>query len=160
MSAKVDNPDGSLPLRDRAETYCQLYSTGTYSATEAYRLAGYAKKDADSASCRLSVKVSVKARIRFIQAGRAEKEHVSRETLASDYRSAYAVAEKEWNAAGMVAATTGKARLYGFDKQVIETHADEPMTRSEQEEADDWAEFNLWKAGRSGPRVVSIQGDA
>lgn len=162
MGRKLDNvdevTDGSQPLKDRQETFCQLYSQGVYSASEAYRLAGYSHKQADTNSYKLNVKEGVKARIAFIHAERAEKEQITRETLAGDYNRAYAVAEREDNAPGMVAATTGKARLFGFDKQVIETHTDEPMTRSEQQEADDWAEFRLWKASRAGPgHVVGIR---
>lgn len=157
MSRKTETSDGSTPLEGRQETFCQLYSTGTYSASEAYRLAGYAAKGADAGSARLLVNVRIKARIRFIQAERAEKEHVTRETLASEYNRAYAIAEAENNAPGMVSATTGKARLYGLDKQVIEQHTDEPMSLSDQEQADEWAEFKLWRSSKGGPRVVDIR---
>ena len=160
MGQKLESIDGSSPLRDRQETFCQLYSQGTYSASEAYRLAGYAKKGADAHSARLAVKGSIKDRLSYLQAERAEKEQITRETLASDYRSAYAVAARADNAAGMVSATAGKARLYGLDKQVIEQSTPEPMSRTEQQQADEWAEFRLWQAGRGTGRVVGIRGPA
>ena len=158
MGQKPGKSDGSSPLQGRQETFCQLYSQGTHSASEAYRRAGYSHKSADAHSARLAVKGSIKARIAWIRAELAEKEQITRETLAADYNRALRIAEAQGNAPGMCAATTGKARLYGFDKQVIETQADAPMTRTEQEEADEWAEFRLWQASRA--RVIGIKAAA
>ena len=160
MSAKVDNPDGSLPLKGRQETFCQIYADGKVSVSQAYQQAGYSKVEAHSAGHRLYVKVGIQARIDHIKAQRAKDANITREGQAEKFDRALRMATEQGNAAGMVAAITGTNRLYGLDKQVIETHADEPMSRSEQEEADDWAEFKLWRAGQGGPRVVSIQGGA
>lgn len=140
--------DGSKPLQGRQETFCQIHVIGKTSASESYRQAGYSQLNADVSSSKLLVKFGIKARIAHLRAQWAEKLEITRETLASEYNRAYEIAEREDHAPGMVAATTGKARLFGFDKQVIETTVDQPMSRTEQQEADDWAEFTLWKAGR------------
>ena len=153
---KLKQKQPSEPLKDRQETFAQLYSTGLYSLSEAYRLAGYSHTDADGASHRLSVKVGMKLRIAYLQAVSAEKHEVTRELLATKYDKAYHVGAATLSASGMVSAVTGTARLYGLDKQVIDHQGeDKPMTRTEQQEADEYAEFKLWQAGRG--KVVPIK---
>ena len=149
MSKKIDDIDGSTPLRDRQETFCQNKADGKMSDAEAYRQAGYSKTDANSASHRLSTKVHIQARIAHIQAERAAEARITRETLADDYNRALRIAEAQDNAQGMCAATTGKARLYGFDKQVVETSVPEPMTRDQAAEADLYAQFRLWQTAQA-----------
>ena len=156
----METSDGSSPLEGRQETFCALLLPGTMTPTEAYRQAGFSHKNAKNNSSRLRAKECIKARIAFLRAELANKEGITKEGQSRKVDRALRLAEEQENATAMVAAIKCQNLLYGLEKQVIETTSDEPMTRSEQEEADDWAEFKLWKAGRSGPRVVGIQGGA
>ena len=149
MSKKIDKIDGSIPLKDRAERFVQLYACGKLSASEAFRQAGYAHKGADANSARLTVRDSIKRRLAYIKMQMAEKDGITRETLADDYNRALRIAEAQDNAQGMCAATTGKARLYGFDKQVVEQHTEPPMTRDQAAEADRYAQFRLWQTAQA-----------
>ncbi|KKN75820.1 hypothetical protein LCGC14_0376960 [marine sediment metagenome] len=140
-------------------------ATGTLSASEAYRQAGYSHTDADGAAHRLSVKVGIGERIASIRAKIREKRGVTQESLADEYDEALEMGRDQKQPTAMVSATTGKARLYGLDKQVIEqgeTHKD--LTTTEAEQARDYAQFKLWQASRgetqdgSEPNVVPIAG--
>lgn len=142
------NKGGIEPLRDRQETFAQLYSTGTYSASEAYRLAGYSRKNADVNSDQLMVKSGMIARIAHIQAKRAKKREITAESLADEYDEARQVGKDTQQASSMVSATSGKARLYGLDKQVIEQSAHKDLTTTEAEQAREYAEFVRWKANK------------
>ena len=160
MGQKPVKTDGSTPLQGRQETFCQVHADGKVSTAEAYRRAGYSETDANSASHRLYTKVHIQARIACIQAERAKEANITRETLADDYNRALRIAEAQDNAAGMCAATTGKARLYGFDRQVVEQTTPEPMTRSEAQEADEFARFQLWQARQARAKVLPMQGES
>ena len=158
-SAKADEvTDGSTPLQGRQETFCQVMAGGKVSGAEAYRQAGYSEIGANGHSARLVAKGSIKRRTEYIQAERAAKEGISRE---GQTRKLVIVAER-CLAAGehstYVRAIEATNRMYGLDKQVIETHTEQPMTRSDQEQADLWAEFRLWEASRRGPgNVIGIR---
>lgn len=152
--------DGSNPLRDRQETFCQIYSQGKVSATQAYKDAGYAPKAADVNSHRLIVKDRIKARIAHLRAKWAEKHEVTRETLASEYSRAYDLAVSQQAPTSMVQATSGKARLYGLDKQVIEQHdAHRELTTDQTQKAKDYAQFKLWQANRPGRHSGTGKGE-
>ena len=138
--------DGSEPLRDRIEKFCQLMIPSTITATEAYRQAGYSPEGAKGHSARLVAKGSVKTRIAYLRAIEAQKQGITRETQS---RKLSLVAEKCFSNgehSTYVRAVEAQNRLYGLDKQVIETKTDKPMTRTEAEEAREYAEFLLWKA--------------
>jgi hypothetical protein len=79
-----NKPDGTEPLKNaRQETFCQLMSTGTLSASEAYRQAGYSHITADANSHRLqTVNESIKPRIAFLRAELAKRLDIDRERLA------------------------------------------------------------------------------
>lgn len=157
MGQEPVNSDGSTPLEGRQETFCQLLADCKISASEAYRQAGYSAKGAHGHSARLVAKGTIDARLAYIRADRACEAGITREGQTRKL----AIIEERCLAAGehatYVRAVEATNRMYGLDKQVIETHTDEPMSRSEQEQADDWAEFRLWKSSRSGPRVVDIR---
>ena len=157
---KVDEvTDGSTPLQGRQETFCQVMAGGKVSGAEAYRQAGYSEIGANGHSARLVAKGSIRRRTEYIQADLAVKEGISKK---GQTRKLVIVAER-CLAAGehstYVRAIEATNRMYGLDKQVIETHTEQPMTKSEQQDADDWAEFRLWKASRRGPgNVIDIRG--
>lgn len=157
MSQKTETSDGSTPLEGRQETFCQRCADGTLSTSEAFRQAGYSHKSADANSATLRVKKSISNRIAYIRADRACEAGITREgqtrKLAIIQERCLEVGEHST----YVRAVEATNRLYGLDKQVIEQSAPEPMSRSEQQEADDWAEFKLWKSSRGGPRVVDIR---
>ena len=137
--------DGSEPLKGRQETFCQLYAGGKMSASEAYRQAGYSTKNADVNSANLMVKASIRPRIAYIKAEWARKHEITREGQSIKADKAFTIAEGQDNSTGMVAALVCQNRLYGLDKQVVETHKDQPLTHTEQQEADEWAAFTLWR---------------
>lgn len=145
------------PLDGRQETFCQLMLEGKLSASAAYGEAGYEPKDANVNSAKIMAKDRIKIRIAYLRAERAEKSGVTRELLAQEYRDAYSVAQGQNSATGMVAATSGRARLYGLDKQVVEQQAPEqPLTATERGEAAEYAEFKLWQARQRKGKVVAI----
>lgn len=160
MSTKTDNPDGSTPLKGRQETFCQFYADGKMSAAEAYRQAKYGEKGANSASARLYAKASIKDRIDHIKAERAVEANITREGQTRKLALVAARCLAAGEHATYVRAVEATNRMYGLDKQVIETHSEAPMSKSEQEQADVWAEFRLWEASRAGPRVVDIRDGA
>lgn len=157
MGQELDKSDGSTPLEGRQETFCSLIVPGTMTPTEAYRQAGFSRKNAKNNSSRLSAKEGIKARIAYIRAERACEAGITREGQTLKL----AIIQERCLAAGehstYVRAVEATNRMYGLDKQVIETHSDVPMTKSEQEQADVWAEFRLWEASRGGPRLVDIR---
>jgi hypothetical protein len=73
--------DASEPLSNsRQECFCQLVAGGK-SFTEAYRLAGYAEKDADVNGPRLMGNDGVAARVGFLKGQQAEAAKVDRDWL-------------------------------------------------------------------------------
>ena len=149
MRQKLDNIDGSTPLRDRQEKFCQLYAEGTMSASEAYRQAGYAGKHADVNSAKLMVKDSIKWRIAYIRADRACKDGITREGQTRKLAILMQRCLANGEHATYVRALEACNRMYGLDKQVIETTTPDPMTRDQAEEADLYAKFRLWQTAQA-----------
>lgn len=141
--------DASQPLKSRQEAFCQIFAGGLVTATEAYRQAGYSEIGADGHSARLVGKGSIVKRLAHLKAQTAEKHEVTREILAEEYSCAYSIAHGQSSATGMVAATGGRARLYGLDKQVVEhKDAHKALSMTERQEAKEYAAFKLWQAIR------------
>lgn len=92
--------DGSTPLKGRRETFCQLYSKGDISASEAYRQAGYSHKRADALSAQIMVNNSVKARIAYLKAEYAKKWNIDRETFIKLCFDQLAMAQRQENVTG------------------------------------------------------------
>jgi hypothetical protein len=139
--------DPSQPLKSsRQELFCQKYTQGM-SASEAYRQAGYAQKNADTNSAMLMVKNGIVARIAYLRAKEAKKEEITRESLAKDYGQAFDLSVKLEVPQGMVQATAGRARLYGYEKQVIETTEQAPEMDAAEEAL--YREFLAWRQNRA-----------
>ena len=149
MSKKINNIDGSTPLRDRQETFCQLIAPGKLSATEAYRQAGYSDKTAEAGSSRLLTIVKVKWRIAYIRAVRACKDGITREGQTRKLAVLMERCLANGEHATYVRALEACNRMYGLDKQVIETSVPEPMTRDQAAEADLYAKFRLWQTAQA-----------
>lgn len=116
---------GELNLTPKQESFCQLYIE-LGNASEAYRQS----YDADSMNEHtVHVKASellsngkVTARVEQIKAEHKKRHNITVDTLLlelEEARQAALTAEKPQTAA-MVAATMGKAKLLGMDKQVVE----------------------------------------
>lgn len=145
------------PLDGRQETFCQLMSIGKLSASAAYRQAGYSHKQADSSSAQLHVKPHIKNRIAYLKAELAQKQGITRETQSIKLATVAEKCLENGEHSTYVRAIEAQNRLYGLDKQVIEQSSDsKPLTRTEQQDAEEWAEYQLWKASR---RTQSAQAD-
>ena len=160
MSKKIDKIDGSIPLKDRAERFVQLYACGKLSASEAFRQAGYAHKGADANSARLTVRDSIKRRLAYIRAVRACKDGITREGQTRKLAVLMERCLANGEHATYVRALEACNRMYGLDKQVIETSVPEPMTRDQAAEADRYAQFRLWEAGQARIKAFPGQSDA
>jgi hypothetical protein len=77
-----NKPDGAEPLKGRQETFAQLMSTGTVSAAEAYRQAGYSPKNAHANAKQVTTKNHVIDRIAHLRAELAKRLDIDRERLA------------------------------------------------------------------------------
>ncbi len=148
--------DGSQPLKGRQETFAQLYSIGDISATQAYLKAGYSKNGADGHASRLVGKGITKARIAYIKAEWAKDAKVTREGQSKKLALVASKCLDNGEHSTYVRAVEAQNRLYGLDKQVIETKTDKPLTRTEQQEADEWADYQLWREqhGRQGTNAL------
>jgi phage terminase small subunit len=146
--------EGSEPLKGRQETFVQLYAEGDKSAAEAYRQAGYSKVGARANSTRLIAKDSTKARIAHIKAKMAEKAKVTREKLAAEYNEALEIARSQNNAAAMVAATSGRARLFGLDKQTIVNEDHSQLTAEEEQYHREYAAWRLDQERKANIRKI------
>ena len=154
---------GQEPLKGRQETFSQIHSKGDQSAAESFRQAGYSPNGANKLSSRLMAKDGIKARIAYLRAKWAEKHEVTRESLAQEYDAAYEVGKLQDNAAGMVAGTTGKAKLYGLyiDKSLSETtKTQQELTADEQHQAKLMAEFILWRGRQDSIKLRRGHGSA
>lgn len=85
-------------------------------ATRAYILAGYSKIGADGNAHRLIVKDRIRQAIAKKQMVLAKKQGYSVEQAQIEYEEARALAMKINQPAAAATAVTGKARLFGFDK--------------------------------------------
>jgi len=83
-------------------------------ATQAATRAGYSAKTAYVQGPRLLENVGVTAAIRAAQAEHREHTKVTIESLTEKLRAAYDVAEKNGQAASMVQASMGLAKLHGY----------------------------------------------
>ena len=140
---------GSEPLKGRQETFCQLYSQGTLSATQAYIQAGYSRNGADGHATRLVGKGIIKARIGYLQGKMAEKHEVTRETIAGEAENIHQLAIVAGNLAAANGALVIKAKAYGLqtDKIVDDRPSEAAQALSQAQEADA-REFAAWKLRR------------
>lgn len=147
----MSETDESKPLRDRQETFCQIYADGKLSASEAFRQAGYAHKHAEANSARMTAKDSIKDRIAHIQADRAQEEGITRQGQSRKLALVASKCYSNGEHGTYVRAIEAQNRLYGLDKQVIEqVDAHRELTGDQAQKAKDYAQFELWRANRPG----------
>lgn len=137
-----------MPLNARRERFVQNLVAKGMNATAAYKAAGYAAKY-DAAvradASRLLTNANVKTRVAQLQQEAAAKAAVTAETIAGELDAAYELAFANKQAAACVAASMGKAKLFGLivDRQdlraeVIRKPAADPDTPDEMS-IDDWS---------------------
>lgn len=83
-------------------------------ATQAAIRAGYSEKTANQAGPRLLVNVGISAAVAAKQAKIAKKVEITVESLAGELEEARAIALAEKQSSAAVAATMGKAKLFGL----------------------------------------------
>ncbi|MHC4397997.1 MAG: hypothetical protein ACYS1A_20330, partial [Planctomycetota bacterium] len=100
--------------QDKVEAVATAYCDNGYKKVLALITAGYKESYARTLGLKLYDNMRVVEAIRAIQAKRERKSVYSRMIAEQEYESARTVAEGKKDAAAMIAATTGKAKLYGL----------------------------------------------
>ena len=98
--------------------------------TIAAKKAGSQAKNLSQAGKELLIREDIQAAIMEVNQELAADHNVTRESLAKEFNLAYKVALGAQNPSAMVAAASGKARLYGLDIQ--KTVSDQPEQESDQ----------------------------
>lgn len=103
-----------------------------YSQIDAYRKA-YPKSKANPncmavEACKLSKKPAIEKAIAEIRAKASDAAQVTVESLVAEFEEARQVAKSEMSGSGMTAATMGKARVTGLDRQVVELQNAQELT--------------------------------
>lgn len=101
---------------ERVNAIAQEYCSNGLLKSVALKTVGYSDSYATHNGLKLFDNDRVKAAIARIQAKAAEKVGYTIEQAQAEYEGARVLAEKCNQPAAMVSAITGKARLYGFDK--------------------------------------------
>jgi hypothetical protein len=135
-----------MSLNARQERFVQNLVAEGMNATAAYRAAGYAAK-ADSAiradASRLLTNANVKIRVAELQREAAAKTVVTAEAIAAELDAAYELAFANNQAAACVAASMGKAKLFGLivDRQELRAEIRKPVADPDapaEMSIDDW----------------------
>ena len=112
-------------LQPKQEKFCQLYIE-LGNASEAYRQAYSCGKMKDETinnkAYILSKNGEIRARISELQAEHKERHNITVDDLIAELEEARQIAKNpvKPQPAAMVSATMGKAKILGFDKQVVE----------------------------------------
>ena len=110
-------------LQPKQEKFCQLYIE-LGNASEAYRQAYSCGKMKDETinnkAYILRKKGEIRARISELQAEHKERHNLTVDDLFDELEEARQLGKESENASAMVSATMGKAKILGFDKQVVE----------------------------------------
>jgi phage terminase small subunit len=108
-----------MALTVKQENFAQAY-VETGNASEAYRRAYDVGENTKPEvihvkACELLKTGNVSVRVVELQADARERHDVTVDSLTEEYEEARGVAKDEKQAAAMVSATTGKAKLHGLD---------------------------------------------
>ena len=106
-----------MPLSARQESFVQNLVAKGMNATAAYKAAGYAGKTdatARAGASELLTNPNVKMRLAELQRQAADKATVTAESIAAELEAAYWLAFNNRQAAACVAASMGKAKLFGL----------------------------------------------
>jgi len=117
-------------LTPKQEGFCKDYIT-TGSQTRAYQLNYNVKKmlpvTINNKAYELRMHDDITARINELQERVAKKFEVTVESLTREFEEDRQLARDLDMPAAAIAATNGKARIHGLDKQVISNDPDNPM---------------------------------
>jgi phage terminase small subunit len=117
-------------LTPKQEGFCQDYIT-TGSQTRAYQLNYNVKKmlpaSINNKAYELRTNVAITSRINDLQARVAKKFEVTVESLTKEFEEDRQLARELDMPAAAIAATNGKARIHGLDKQVLSNDPENPM---------------------------------
>ena len=110
-------------LTPKQEKFCQLYIE-LGNASEAYRQAYDCSRmkteTINTKAKELRKQGPITARISELQDEHKERHDITVDDLIAELEEARQVAKQEAAAGAMVSATMGKAKILGFDKQVVE----------------------------------------
>lgn len=108
---------------DKMELFCLAY-VETGNASEAYRrsynTANMADKTAQREGYNLLQNPLVQARIEELRIKVMERHEITVDTLLAELEEARMIGKDTGRASAMVAASMGKAKLLGLDKQIVE----------------------------------------
>lgn len=137
-----------MSLNARQERFVQNLATQGMNATSAYREAGYATKHDGAAradASRLLTNGNVKKRLLELQEEAAAKAVVTATMIAAELDAAYELAFANNQAAACVAASMGKAKLFGLiiDRQELRAEIRKPVADPDapsEMSIDDWTQ--------------------
>ena len=114
------------PLTPKQESFAKKYIE-LGNASEAYRQS-YNATNAKTATINRSAtelldNPMVTARIEELQEKAQQRHDVTLDTLTAEYDEAKAFAKELEQPSAVISAINGKAKIHGFDKQVIDTNA-------------------------------------
>ena len=113
----------AYPINEQQKIFCKRYAQ-IGSAKKAAVKAGYSPKSASQQSTKLLTLPKIKKQIEKERAKIAKKDNVTVQELNGKYRKAFDVGYAEGQASGMVAATTGMAKLNGLMVERTEQSTD------------------------------------
>lgn len=117
-------------LTPKQEGFCKDYIT-TGSQTRAYKLNYNVKKmlpaSINNKAYELRTNVAITSRINELQERVSKKFEVTVESLTREFEEDRQLARDLDMPAAAIAATNGKARIHGLDKQVLSNDPDNPM---------------------------------
>lgn len=110
-------------LTAKQEQFCQEYLKNKCNASEAYRQSYNCEKSSDQViwneACVLMHNHDVAIRIQNLQAEAAKRNEVTLDSLTEELNEAKEFAYQEKQTSAAVSAIMGKAKIHGFDKQII-----------------------------------------
>ena len=128
---------GEQRLNSRRALFAKLLFEGEngniLTDVECYKRAGYAWKTYKpntlaAAVSRTKNNPAIKAEIERLQALADEQTIITKESIAEELEEARELARLDTNPSAMVAASMGKAKLFGLDKVVVEVKPSEELT--------------------------------
>jgi hypothetical protein len=116
-----------MKLNARQERFVQNLVAKGMNAAAAYGAAGYSAKRAGAVranASRLLTNANVKARVAEMQRQAAQKASITAESIAAELDAAYKLAFDNKQAGACVAASMGKAKLFGLIVDRQDLHAE------------------------------------
>jgi phage terminase small subunit len=123
------------PLTAKQEAFVQEYCSNGYNGTQAAIKAGYSVNTAKNIACENLSKPYIKARIDAYKAELSREHGYTVEQCQKEYEEIRQAAIAAGQLSAAATAVTGKARLYGMDKQTQVTEHVEPEPTADEAEA-------------------------